>query len=53
MGKNKKHDNEKRRDNGRMNDDVKAFIKMSPKKFKKENKSTIYWDWSLGTPYTD
>ena len=22
-------------------------------KFKKENKSTIYWDWSLGTPYTD
>lgn len=39
MGKNhKKHDNEKRRDNSRMNDDVKAFIKMSPKKFKKENK---------------
>lgn len=22
-------------------------------KFKKENRSTTYWDWSLGTPYTD
>ena len=41
MGKDhkKKHDDDKRHANGnRLNDDVKAFIKMSAKKFKKENK---------------